>query len=51
MRRGIRTFRIVTADADELDEYEERVQKTVFAFVMAVIVGNMPFRILLSILL
>lgn len=43
--RAIRTLQVITADSDDLDEYEKRVQKTVFAVVVTVLFGQMPARI------
>ncbi len=49
--RPIRAFQIATTDSDELGEYEERVQKTVTALVLCVLVGYLPGRIALDVLL
>lgn len=51
IKKPIRTFQIVFGDGDDLNEYEKRVQKTVFALLIAVIFGNLPIRLSLNVLL
>ena len=48
LEKPIRTVRIAIAGGEDLDEYEARVQKTVFALVLGLIYGNLPFRLILN---
>ena len=49
--RPIQALKIAFTDGSEVNEYEGRIQKTVYALITSIIVGYIPIRIVFDILL